>query len=38
MLLGVSNSMWRLTGTSDTCSSGILLMSAEISLSEGPGA
>jgi hypothetical protein len=33
VLLGVSTSMCSLTGTPDTCSSGIFLMSSEISLS-----
>ena len=33
VLLGLSTSMYMLTVTSDSCSSGILLMSAETSLS-----
>ena len=32
VLLGLSTSIWMLTLTTDTCSSGFFLMSAEISL------
>lgn len=38
VLLGESTYMWRVNVTSDSCSSGILLMSAETSLPEGRGA